>query len=90
MLYNVVGQNDVAVPTSFFKIIIDYDNPDAPDVLAFLMSHIETEDRGNERDIETYLTSVDNIETLTGLDFLTVLPNQVQQNIESHTSDTLW
>ena len=54
------------------------------------MPHIETEDRGNERDIETYLTSVDNIETLSGLDFLTVLPNQVQQNIESHTSDTLW
>lgn len=90
MLYNVVGQNNVAVPTSFFKIIIDYTNPEAPDVLAFLMPHFATTNAGNERDIETYLTNVKRIEQLTGLDFLTVLPQSVQQEIETQTADAVW
>ena len=85
MLYNVVGENNVAVPTSFFKIIVDMRNPQNPDVLAYLVPHIETLPEP-ERQPENYLTSVDNIENLTGLDFLTNLPTNVQDNIEKVTA----
>jgi len=81
MLFNVVGDNNVAVATSFFKIVVDMRHPQNPDVLAFLVPHIETVD-GPERRVETYLSSIDRIEELTGLDFLTTLPEHIQANIE--------
>ena len=89
MLYNVIGENDVAVPTAFFKIIVDMRNQQNPDVLAFLVPHIDTEP-GPERQIETHLTSVDRIEELSGLDFLTNLPHNVQEEIERDTAASPW
>ena len=88
-LYNVIGENNVAVPTAFFKIVVDMRNQLNPDILAFLVPHIETVP-GPERRIETYLTSVDRIEELTGLDFLTNLPMNVQENIESIMAMNPW
>lgn len=89
MLYNVIGENGVAVPTAFYKIIVDMRNQQKPDVLAFLVPHIETAS-GPERRIETYITSVDSIEKLTGLDFLTNLPEKVQADIESTPATNPW
>ncbi len=88
--YNVVGDHNVAVPTAFFKIVIDASDPDHPDVIAFLVRHMETEPDSDERRPETWLTSVDEIERLTGLDFLTGLPETVQREIEAVTLDALW
>ena len=56
--------------------------PQNPDVIAFLVPHIETVE-GPERRVETYLESIDRIEQLSGLDFLTNLPENVQEDIES-------
>ena len=88
-LFNVIGENDVAVPTAFFKIVVDVRNQQNPDVLAFLVPHIETV-AGPERRIETYLTSIDRIEELSGLDFLTNLPENVQEDIESVVATRPW
>jgi len=89
MLYNVVGQNDVAVPTGFFKIIVDMRNLDSPDVLAFMVPHFETVD-SHEREIDQYLCSVDEIEAMTGLDFLTGLPSAVQEDVEALVAQGSW
>ena len=89
MVYNVVGENNVAVAAKFFKIIVDMRNPDNPDVLAFLMPNIPTI-AGEERNIENYLTSINNIEELTGLDLLTGLPDHVQDEIESRIAQQVW
>lgn len=88
-LFNVIGENDVAVPTAFFKIVVDVRNQQNPDVLAFLVPHIETV-AGPERRIETYLTSINQIEELSGLDFLTNLPENVQEDIESVVAARPW
>lgn len=84
-LFNVIGSNEVAVPTAFFKIIVDAADSQNPEVLSFLVDHRETMD-GPEREVETYLTSVDRIEKLTGLDFLGNLDEGVEQTIESVTA----
>jgi endonuclease G len=89
MLYNVIGGNDIAVPTAFFKIIVDMRNLENPDVLAFLVPHIETV-LGSERQMETYLVSIDEIEDATGLDFLMSLPNTVEDAVESVTAGRTW
>jgi len=89
MLYNVVGAGDVAVPTGFFKIIVDMGNLDSPDVLAFMVPHFETVD-SSEREIDQYLRSVDEIEEMTGLDFLSGLPETVQSAIEGTVAAESW
>ena len=89
MLFNVIGENDVAVPTAFFKIIVDMRNQQRPDVIAFLVRHIDTVP-GPERRVETYLTSINQIEELTGLDFLTNLPENVQEEIEREPAANSW
>ena len=89
MLFNVIGSNDVAVPSAFFKIVVNMQRPQNPDVLAFLVPHIETA-AGPERRIETYLTNIDRIEQLTGLDFLTNLPQNVQEEIERSPAMAVW
>ena len=40
--------------------------------------------------IREFLTSVDEIERLTGLDFLGKLPDQVENEIESLTASEVW
>lgn len=89
MLYNVIGENDVAVPTAFFKIIVDMRNQQRPDVIAFLVRHFETA-TDQDRRVETYLTSINRIEELTGLDFLTNLPENVQEEIEREPAPSPW
>ena len=89
IVFNVIGDNNIAVPTAFFKIIVDMRQPQNPDVLAFLVPHIETV-AGPEREIETYLTSIDQIEELSGLDFLTNLPENIQDNIERTIATQPW
>lgn len=89
VVYNVVGEGNVAVPTAFFKIIIDMRRPDNPDVLAFLVPHRETRP-GPERQVNTYLTSIDRIEELTGLDFLTALADATEDLIEARVAPASW
>jgi endonuclease G len=98
ILYNVVGPGAVAVPSAYFKIVVDMRTPEHPDVIAFLVDHIETIGREDdpepagrrERDPERWITSVDEIERQTGLDFLTGLPEAVQQAVERDPAPGIW
>ena len=90
MLYNVIGPSNVAVPSAFFKIVVDATDPANPDVIAFVMPHLETVAGPERTDIEQYLRSVDDIESLTGLDFLTDLPSDVQRRIEEAPAPEMW
>ena len=64
-------------------------DPQNPDVLAFLVPHVETVP-GPERRIETHLTSVDRIEEATGLDFLSGLSTAELKDVESEAAEEVW
>ncbi len=85
--YEVIGDNEVAVPTHFYKIIVDDKNPEDVQTLAFILPNKPL--RG-QTDISKYLTSIDEIEKLTGLDFLTALPIDIQKEVEASTAAALW
>lgn len=89
VVYNVIGERGVAVPTGFFKIVIDQRDPDRPEILAFLLRHVETTP-GPERTPETYLSSVDAIEAATGLDLLPGLRDDVETAVESVVPTRGW
>jgi endonuclease G len=84
--YQVIGEDAVAVPSHFFKIVVDAQNPNDVKALAFLLPN--TALSGHK--IDEFLTSIDNIENLTGLDFLSALPTAVQADVESKTATAIW
>lgn len=84
--YDVIGNNNVAVPTHFYKIVVDATDLDNPEALAFLMPN----DTLTGRDYADFLVSIDSVETLTGLDVLRNLPAPVQEPLERTAAAEVW
>ena len=80
-----------AVPDALFKVVIkDSGDPQRPDVLAFVYPQ-EDAAYGNKPYLhERFLVSVDRVEALTGLDFLTKLKKEDRAEIEAKLSEGLW
>ena len=84
--YEVIGENNVAVPTHFYKIIVDNNDPDNVQALAFMMPNEDLSDQ----DYRDYLTTINRIELATGIDFLSAIPPAVQDAVESTEAQTVW
>ena len=83
------GELPVAIPDALYKIVVK--NPGIKlDVLAFLYSQEGEAYAKGPFLHEHYLTTVDEIEKLTGLDFLTDLPDDVEREVESRKAVSLW
>jgi endonuclease G, mitochondrial len=88
---NEKGELPVAIPDALYKIVVKlHPGKRIPDVLAFL--YPQEGDGYGHRPFhhERYLTTVDAIEKLTGLDFLTALPDDVEREVESRKFSGLW
>ncbi len=83
--YRVIGGNSVAVPNSFYKIVVDHSSDDV-EVLAFLMPN----ENLSGRELHEFLVSVDEIEGLTGLDFLSNLPDDIERTVEALEPSEIW
>ena len=75
-----IGYEDVAVPTHFYKILLDYTEPEVK-AIAFLMPHDES-----SKALYEFVVSIDKIESLTGIDFFPALPDDLENKLEK-TSD---
>ncbi len=76
----------VEIPVAFYKIIVGETNGN-PDVLAVIF------DQGTQPGVrlQTLVTTVDEIERRTGIDFLADLPDALEDAIEStRASDAAW
>ncbi len=79
------------MPHGFYKIVVrETANPNRPDVLAFLYPHHHLYKQAGPHDHVQYLVSIDDIEELTGLDFLTALPNNDEVAVEQSAATSLW
>lgn len=85
------GEVAVAVPDALFKIIVK-ESKDAtrPDVLAFIYNQQGTGYGKGPFNHASHLVSVDEIEKLTGLDFLTSLPDESEAKVEKIKVKALW
>ncbi len=79
-----IGEEDVAVPNYFYKIVAKKDGKGLK-VLAFLMPHKES-----IKPLTSFLVSVDSLEELTGIDFFSKLPDDVEINIEKKVNKNGW
>lgn len=75
----------VPIPSAYYKIIVDEHDGELR-ALAFLVQRrCEPYTR-----IKTCLVSIDELETLTDLDFFPDLPDEVEAALESQTASRLW
>ena len=72
-----IGQHRIAVPDRFFKVVLIY-NRKNPIAMGFLF-----ENKAHHQALEKYMVSVDQVETETGYDFFSRLPDDVEQKIEA-------
>ena len=79
-----IGTENVTVPESFYKIVYDHSNGN-PKMIAFLMNHVES-----KKSLSSFVTSVDQIEKLTGIDFFPELDDALENKLEASDSSSEW
>lgn len=79
-----IGSEHVSVPEQYYKILYR-DGKDGPNLLAFLMDN-----KPSNKAIYNYITSVDTIESLTGIDFFYQLPDDIESKLEQERSSKGW
>lgn len=79
-----IGDIGVTVPDRFFKVLLSpYVNP--PRGIAFIMPNNPPFDG-----IEDYATTIDNVEAITGFDFFSSLPDDIETAVESQAKYRDW
>jgi endonuclease G len=81
-----IGPHHVSVPTHYFKIVVAH-RPAAGELEAFAFL---VPNRSLNENFERLLTSVDEIERLSGLDFFEALPDPQEEALESAVPTRLW
>lgn len=77
-----IGRNRVTIPTSFYKVIYA---PSKNIMVAFILSN--TRLSGN---LTSFVVTVDKVETLTGIDFFSELPDNIEDKLESEVNLSNW
>lgn len=89
--YEVIGKNQVAVPTHFFKVMLAERPTESGGVeirtQAFLVPNKKI--RKNAR-LERFLVSIDDLEKKTGLDFFNRLPDKLEDELEAELPTKVW
>ncbi len=82
--YEAIGRSGVAVPKQFYKVVLDYTNPDVK-AIGFVLPN-----EGSEKSLQSFAMTVDEVEAITGLDFYPALPDEEEAAIESRMSTADW
>lgn len=83
-LTKTIGKENVTVPNSFYKVILDYTEPEIK-AIAFLIPHKET-----SKPLYSFVISIDELEEKTGIDFFPELPDKIEKQLESNTNYKKW
>lgn len=79
-----IGDEDVDVPEAFYKIVLLKDEENHK-VLSFLIPNEPSSEA-----LDTFLTPIDELEKMTGIDFFENQPDVWQQKIEQEVDPTGW
>ena len=83
-LTQTIGENRITVPDRYFKVVYaPYANP--PRAIGFIMPN-QTVPGG----VQASAVSVDEVEAVTGFDFFSALPDELEDQIESRADYSVW
>ena len=77
-----IGENQIAVPEMFYKIVFDEAESE---IIAFLIPN-----KKSERHLKDYVVNVDSLEKVTGIDFFEQSLNMDMEELESFVDPDLW
>ena len=81
--YRTIGRNKVIVPSAFYKVVFDETPPRK--MIAFVIPN-----RGWNEDVSHFAVSVDMVESMTGLDFFKMLPDDKENELEAIADFQSW
>lgn len=81
--HKTIGKNKVVVPEAFFKVVLR--TGENPKAIGFIYKNAE----GN-RPKGDYVNTVDEVERITGIDFFTSLPDDVENKVEATADIADW
>jgi endonuclease G len=73
------GAGKIPIPNLFYKIIIRHE-PQTYKAISFILPNVTTLING----LQNYVCSVDSVEKITGLDFFSELPDNLEEQFESN------
>ena len=79
-----IGTNRVSVPRYYFKVILDYTEPEIKGI-GFILPN-----ESSKSSLKSYAVTIDEVESVTGIDFFYSLPDEVEKLVESSVDLTLW
>ena len=82
--YDTIGENGVAVPSYFYKVVLDYSEPTLK-AIGFILPH-----ENSKNPLSYFAVTVDEVEERTGLDFFPLLPDNTEEKLESSLDTSLW
>ncbi|MDP2983838.1 MAG: DNA/RNA non-specific endonuclease [Candidatus Latescibacter sp.] len=81
---SVIGPDKVAVPKYFFKVILDYKEPDVKGI-GFILPN-----EPSKKPLQAFAVSIDSVEALTGINFFPNIPDQVESSLEATVDIAKW
>ncbi len=82
--YDTIGENEVAIPNYFYKVILDYTEPEIK-AIGFIMPH-----ENSSLPLSYFAVTVDEVEEITQIDFFPLLPDDIEDVVESEVDASLW
>ena len=81
--FETIGGNKVAVPKAFFKIVLCLNK--SPKAFGFVVKN-----RSGEKKSDLYYNTVREVERLTNIDFFPLLPDSIEDRVETHADISEW
>ncbi len=82
--YNVIGENRVAVPEYYYKVLLAVKDGSVI-TAAFILPNEKTDEP-----LASFAVPADEAERRTGLDFFSLLPDDIEDEAERHTDLSEW
>lgn len=78
-----LGQTDIPIPTAFYKVVLDLTPP--VKMVAFIAPNYGTKKR-----VHSFVTTVDEVEKITGFDFFSDLDDTLEVRLEKESDFSAW
>ena len=82
--YPTIGDNAVSMPNYYYKVVLDYTEPQKKGI-GFVLPN-----EGSKGDLESFATTIDEVEQLTTIDFFPQLPDEDEEVLESSFAIDQW
>jgi len=81
---STIGPNKVSIPKYYYKVILDYSQPQIKGI-GFILPN-----ESSDKPLQNYAVTIDSVEKFSGLDFFPTLPDAQEKTIESSICISCW